>query len=95
MSGFTPVLWLVKVSTDRSDITVVLCHLVEHGFELWHALWKEGPLVGMAMETIETDRLLLRPLSIDDFEAHYAIVGSNPKVTWGIQSSRASKPTLP
>jgi RimJ/RimL family protein N-acetyltransferase len=31
---------------------------------------------------IRTARLLLRPLRLDDFEAHYAMVDSDPQVTW-------------
>lgn len=34
------------------------------------------------MDNIMTARLTLRPLAPDDFEAHYAMVGSDARVTW-------------
>ena len=34
------------------------------------------------MNQIVTERLLLRPLTSDDFETHYALVASDPQVTW-------------
>jgi [ribosomal protein S5]-alanine N-acetyltransferase len=34
------------------------------------------------LDTLTTTRLLLRPFRLDDFEAHYAMVGSDPNVTW-------------
>ena len=34
------------------------------------------------MTTLTTPRLLLRPLTLDDVDAHHSMVGSDPAVTW-------------
>ncbi|HYH12734.1 MAG TPA: GNAT family N-acetyltransferase [Thermomicrobiales bacterium] len=34
------------------------------------------------MAVVETERLLLRPLSTEDLDDHHAVVGSDPDVTW-------------
>ena len=34
------------------------------------------------MPTVETERLLLRPLGPEDLHDHHAVVGSDPHVTW-------------
>jgi ribosomal-protein-alanine N-acetyltransferase len=39
----------------------------------------------MDMDELTTERLHLRPLTLADFEADYAMVGSNPNVTWDHQ----------